>query len=225
MRPILVLLAISLCLPVQARAQQAGGQTPEVVLEPPAPDQGYAFTLGLHLLGARVIDDGDALPGLLSGGSLVLRQSQSITRFMDLGVSLEFGVSKGKSERTGSLFLFSLDWTLRPVSPLSVRLGTGLGLHQVTAPTNSENDAAAFGAAFSLSVGYALYPFYDRGESGSWAFTPVLQFKTLEPFGEDAVFFGGLGIEVTYWAGLPDNQLDLSLEEAFSHTSSPDPSK
>ena len=198
-----------------ALAQAPQEPTAQVQLEPPGPDQGYYTSLGLNFGVFHVIDDNDPLPNL-NGQTLAFRLGQSVNSWMSLGILLEAGGMTGEAEREGSIFLFGIDWGLRLYRPLFLQLSAAIGVNQVSEPVDSDNDAAAFGAVGTIALGYAFHPFYDEGETGSWELSPIVQFKTLQPFGEDAVFFGGLGVEIRYWAGLPKNQLDLDLEDAFS---------
>lgn len=217
---VLSLLLIALALGLAAGGASAQGAPSEgessaVELEAPRADQGYFLTLGLHGTGGIVFDDDDRLP-IMKGSSFALRTGQSVNTWMDLGLAFEYGSLQGPDEREGYWFTFGLDWTVNLYRPLFLRLGAGLAVADVSAPVNSDNSAGAFGTNGALTLGYAFFPFHDDGESGGWALSPVLRLVSIQPFAESAAYIAGLGIELTYWSGFPDRQLDLDLNEVYA---------
>lgn len=183
------------------------------ILERPAPDQGYYFIAGLHGALVHVVDDGRAISSL-PGYSLTFRIGQSITSYFDLGFRLDVATIAA-SDRDGFMTDFGLDATLRPSGRWLFRLGGGMGGGKLSAAPDSDDKASNFGAVLAFEAGYQLFPFYSRGESGGVGFTPLLRMTSVQPGTDDAHYWLMLGIDVTWWTGLPKNQLDLTLEEAF----------
>ena len=193
--------------------QQDRGTESPAVLERPHPDQGYYFTAGLHLANVNVLDGGDWVSGL-SGYAMSFRIGQSLRRFFDLGFRVDDG-SVIPGDRSGIMGSFGLDATLRPSGPWLFRLGGGMGGADLSSAPDSDDDAGTFGAIAALEVGYNLHPFYDQGDSGSFTLTPILRMTSVQPFTDDSAYWAMIGIELTWWTGLPKHQLDLTLEEAF----------
>jgi hypothetical protein len=194
-----------------ARAQDS--DLPPALLERPAAAQGYYFSLGLSGGAVTVEDDGETLSPL-GGYAGSLHIGQEILRWTDLGIVLELG-SVSSDQRTGSLFSFGIEWTLRPVGDAFVRLGCGIGVNGLSAAKNSDNDADAFGGVAAITLGYAWFPFREARDSGGFSISPVLRVVAVQPLAEDAAYWTTAGFEVSFWTGLPKRQLDLPLEDAF----------
>ena len=187
----------------------------DVLLERPAPDQGYYFGVAVEGMFAKIIDDGDTVP-TLGGWSLALRTGQSINEWLDLGVGFQAGPFSGQDNRAGYLVAFGLECGLRPYDAWLIRAGLGVGGYDVDPPTNSTNGASAYGMATSLAVGYTFHPFASKGDSGGWELVPLLQVRAIEPVEDDTLYSVGIALEVTWWGGLPKHQLELTLDEAFA---------
>ena len=127
---------------------------------------------------------------------------------------LEFG-SVISDQRTGSLASLGIEWTLRPVAKTFVRLGCGIGVNQLSAAKNSDNDADALGGLAAITLGYAWFPFRGMRESGGFSISPVIRVMAVQPFAKDAAYWTTAGFEVAFWTGLPQRQLDLPLEDAY----------
>lgn len=206
------------CLLLLGVATTASAQTDvredaEVALERPTADQGYYLSLGAHVGELAMFEDGDSKPGAL-GYALTLRLGQALTPYFDLGLRFDYG-SLAFDDRGGTFGGVGLDAGLRPHGPWLLRFGVGLAANSLGAPVNSDDDASAFGAVAALELGYSIFPTYESGSSGSWALTPILRLVSIELATSDAAYWVMLGIEITRWTGLPRNQLDLTLEQAF----------
>lgn len=207
---IVLLLAFAWPAPAQT------GDLPPALLEPPAAAQGYYVSLGLQGGILTAEDQGDTLTPL-GGFAAALHIGQEIRSWMDLGIVLEFG-SVISDQRTGSLASLGIEWTLRPVAKTFVRLGCGIGVNQLSAAMNSDNDADAFGGVAAITLGYAWFPFRRLRESGGFAISPVMRVMAVQPLAKDAAYWTTVGFEVAFWTGLPQRQLDLPLEDAFPAT-------
>jgi hypothetical protein len=196
-----------------ARPAHAQDNLPRALLEPPAAAQGYYFSLGVHGGMLTVVDDGDSL-NPLGGYAGSLHIGQEVLRWMDLGIVLELG-SVISNQRTGSLFSFGIEWTLRPVAEVFVRLGGGLGVNALSAAKSSDDDADTFGGIAAITLGYAWFPFREARESGGFSISPVIRVIAVQPLAQDAAYWTTAGFEVAFWTGLPQRQLDLPLEDAF----------
>lgn len=214
MRRVMALCAALLCAPALVQAQEEAAEEKEVILERPGPDQGYYLTAGLNFATSNVVDEGDSLPTLLGWG-LTIHVGQSVVSWMDLGLVIDIVRTSGDLERSSSLNGLGFEWSIRPYEPLIFRLGASFGIANTTAPTNSDNDGFAFGALVGVTAGYSFFPTHDPGETGSFAITPTVSFKGVQPFSSDSAYVTMVGVEFTWWSGLPNRMLDLSLEEAF----------
>jgi hypothetical protein len=202
---------VLLALAWPAHAQS--GDLPPALLEPPAAAQGYYLSLGLHGGILATKDQGNTLTPL-GGHAGALHIGQEVRPWMDLGIVLEFG-SVVSEQRTGWLASFGMEWTLRPVAETFVRLGGGIGINQLSAAKNSDNDADASGAVAAVTLGYAWFPFRGLRDSGGFSISPVIRVMAVQPSAKDAAYWTTAGFEVAFWTGLPQRQLDLPLQDAF----------
>jgi hypothetical protein len=77
----------------------------------------------------------------------------------------------------------------------------------------NEELRGAFGAEYTLAVSYDLFP-YKKQLSGGLGLAPVIQLRFLP--GDNATSLAMLaGLNVSWWTGLPRNQLDLPPGEGF----------
>jgi hypothetical protein len=205
--------ATVLLLAVAGPTPARGGDLPPALLEPPAAAQGYYLSLGLQGGLLTVTDDGNTSKPL-GGFAGALHVGQEVLRWMDLGIVLELGAVIS-DQRTGTLGSLGVEWTVRPAERTFVRLGGGIGVSQLSAPRNSDNDAEAFGAVAAITVGHSWFPFREARQSGGLSISPVIRLMAVQPFAEDAAYWTTAGFEVGFWTGLPKRQLDLPLEDAF----------
>ena len=70
-----------------------------------------------------------------------------------------------------------------------------------------------YGAAYSVGLSYDWF-FTCRRQTGGWAVTPVAQLRGI-PGGSISAWSGFFGVEISYWSGLPKNQLELSADAAY----------
>jgi hypothetical protein len=213
MRSLPALGAFLLLLASAWPAHAQDGELPPALLEPPAAAQGYYFSLGLHGGALTVVDEGDTLKAL-GGFAGALHIGQEVLRWMDLGIVLEGGPVVS-NRRSGSLYSLGIEWTLRPVAGLFVRLGCGIGANQLSAAKNSDNRASTFGGVAAITLGYAWFPFRKEHESGGFSISPVIRLMAVQPFAEDAALWTTAGFELAFWTGLPKHKLDMRLEDAF----------
>jgi hypothetical protein len=206
-------ICLAVCGLASAAPLRAEPEQQRPLLEAPRHDQGYYYALGVHGGMANVRDDG-AFIDPLGGFSAALHLGQSVNTWTDLGLALELGFVPA-GERTGSMYSFGIDWTLRPLGDAFARLSTAIGVSRVSAAADSDDTASAFGSVLGVTLGYAWFPWAAPRQSGGFAVTPVLRISTVQPFTDDAAFWTMVGFEITRWTGLPREQLDLSLDEAF----------
>lgn len=181
---------------------------------PPAPRQGYYISGGVSMTLVAIQNDDEWYPRWFGSG-FELRFGQYVTSWMDLGLAFSGGAAKGKA-RSGAGGGLSVEAQFHPVEPWSIR--TGAGLNVVTLEDSRDPDGETMGIAgdfYTLGLGYDFYPFYNIGDgSGSLAITPVVLLK-VQPGNESAMMMGWFGVELTWWTGLPKNQLELPLDTAF----------
>jgi hypothetical protein len=186
-----------------------------VVLVPPRPRQGYYISGGVY----GVLDANwdrqrwyKGWPGAAGG----VRLGQNLYEWLSVGIGVDFGWATG-TKRQATFGGLSLEGRLHPVADLGVRAAVGFGVLSATELQAEASDAARGGVGdyYTLGVSYDFFPFGDANSSGGVAFTPVVQVRVL-PRNEFNAMLAWVGIEVTWWLGLPSNQLELGLEDAFS---------
>ena len=185
-------------------------------LEAPSPRQGYYASLSLHGAGLFVWNRGDA-EGVRTGSALGLRLGQMLTSRFGLGILLfETSGSANKKDTTGFSGFAVLEAQLRIWDTLALSAGSGLGVVQITRKNPDDPDDksdGSYGAYTTLGLTYDFFP-YRKPLSGGLAISPALRFRFLP--GSPLDVLGILvGVEFTWWTGLPKNQLDLPPDRAF----------
>jgi hypothetical protein len=201
----LVLIAAS-----PARAGDDGS-----LLEKPRPRQGYYFSLG----GFGALSGHDARhlgwlgPWPAVGGQL--RTGQAILPWLDIG--LDIGVTPSFDKQyLAMLYRLAIEAQFRPIEPLFIRIYGGFGATDVSRRIQGiEKIIGRVGGTYGAAVGWELYPGHDPRRSGGFAVAPYLWFEA-SPDPGFATLMGGVGIEITWWTGLPKNELVLPDDEAFS---------
>jgi hypothetical protein len=142
-----------------------------------------------------------------------IRLGQLITRRFGLGLQIDTGSSKSKHVQS-TLFNLGLElhWELLP--NLVTHGGIGLGVSSVK--DDRDPDAGlrgAFGTAYALGLSYDWFPNKARA-SGGWAISPRVMARFI-PGGDINAVAMLAGLELSYWTGLPRNQLELSDADAY----------
>jgi hypothetical protein len=201
-------------------ALPAGAQTPSAPSAPSAPSllelprrrQGYYLAFGLAGLGTQTWDHGESL-GVWPGRAFRSRMGQLLTRRFGLGLQIDSGVAaKGDNRATLVGVSLAAQWEL--FNNFALHAGTGLGV--VSLSNVKEPDAelrGGYGAGYFLGATYDWFPSAGR-RSGGWATAPFIQARLI-PTENVKALVTTFGIEVTYWTGLPDNQLQLPESEAY----------
>jgi hypothetical protein len=188
-------------------AQPAAAQ----VLEAPRARQGYYLSLGYHLALDKNWEDTRDW-GVWRGADLTLRAGQLLTRRFGLGLQIHSGSTKGEGQ-TASLFGLGVEAQFELVRQLTLRGGAGLDVVSIaTAAGGDDKLRGTVGSGYFLGLSYDW--FFTRRLTGGWAVTPVVQTRFV-PGTTTTAFIGTIGVEITYWTGLPRNQLDLPPSEAF----------
>jgi opacity protein-like surface antigen len=200
MTPLLA-AAIGVCLlSSTARAQE---------LSEPRQRQGYYVAGGLHAALAYNRDDGDGL-GPWTGYGTTIRVGQLLTPRLGLGMQIDVSGASGDGQ-TSSLVGLGLGGQVEIARNLALHAGIGFGVISLDDPEEDEVQGG-YGAAYSLALTYDWFPGNRR--SGGWAITPGLRLRAVPSDTVDA-FAVLAGVEVSYWTGLPKNQLALPDSEAY----------
>src|SRR5207344_1074908 len=131
-----------------------------------------------------------------------------------LGIAIESAATKGGGQRaTASALAVEAGYAL--VGNFALRGGAGVGFLQLKNP-NDPTESATRGAAGSW---FALGASYDQfiGQkrlTGGLAVTPVVEVRYL-PGGDTQGVVMFVGFDLSYWTGLPLNQLNLPPSEAW----------
>lgn len=183
----------------------------DALLEPPRPRQGYYVAFGPALTLGHIRETGDSL-GTFVGSNFSLRLGQLLTRRLGLGLAIDFGSAKD-SPQAATLFALGVAGQAEVACDLALHAGIGLGV--ATLDDLRDDDEVlrgAYGAAFTAGLTYDWFPWADG--SGGWALTPGLWLRAIP--GEDVDSFLALvSLEVSWWKGLPKDQLDLPPDQAY----------
>lgn len=182
-------------------------------LEEPRDHQGYYIALGGYGDAVFVNEDKNGWRDPWLGGSGDLRLGEAIFDWFDLGIGIGVGstVEEGYRAIIGHL---SLETQFRPLEPLFVRLGIGMGFADVSRTEKGlEEVIGRFGADFTVAIGYDFFP-GKEGQSGGFAISPVVGFRA-GPANLTSTYAVFVGIEISFWTGLSKDQLNLPMEEAY----------
>lgn len=194
-----------------------GNSLPAVAqdLSVPDPRQGYFIGAGaLAGIGGIYTDDTGWVAPM--GGPLgAVHVGQGLNDALSIGIHVGAGVlySAGRKSVVGNISL-ELKWSF--YRDFFVRPSIGFGFVDVRrTDLDQKKILADVGASYHVAAGYDFFPFHDEGESGGIGITPVAWINASN--GTHLVTLaGGIGIEITFHAGLPKNQLKLSDEKAFT---------
>ncbi len=203
----LLALAGSALLAMVARPAQAQE------LEEPRRRQGYYLSFGLYGAATQAIEKGNSL-GPWVGYGQALRAGQLITRRFSMGIAIESAATRGDGQR-GTATALALEAGFAVRGNLALRGGAGVGFLQLKNP-NDPTESATRGAAgswFALGAGYDLFVGQKR-LTGGLALTPVVEARYL-PGSDTKGIIMFVGVDLSYWTGLPLNQLSLPPSEAW----------
>lgn len=202
------LLTISLVLAGVASSGLAGAQE----LQKPRPRQGYFVTFGVLGAVEHNREDGEGL-GVWGGYANSLRLGQMITPRLGAALSIDVGAAEGDGQAS-TIVGAGLEGQYEVADNLALRAGVGLGVIALDDLTQDDEPLrGVYGAAYTVGVSYDWF-FTCRRFTGGWAVTPVAEARVI-PGSDISAFAAFVGVELSYWSGLPKNQLELSVEEAF----------
>ncbi|HXI60743.1 MAG TPA: hypothetical protein VNO55_32000 [Polyangia bacterium] len=190
-----------------------GGRAVAQQLEPPGPRQGYYLSLGVYGAATAAHEKG-AWVGPWVGGGGAVRVGELITRRFGLGLTIEGSATRGDGQKASVLAL-GAEASFAVVGNLALRGGLGIasmGLHDPRDPFESSTRGVT-GARFAAGVSYDWFVKKKR-LSGGYAITPSVQLRYV-PGGDTYGFYTLIGVELTYWTGLPPRQLALPASEAW----------
>jgi hypothetical protein len=183
----------------------------EDLLETPRERQGYFVGFGGGFATSYAHEGGRDY-GPISGTSFNLAFGQLVTERLGLGVIFDFGGGTGDGQEMGT-FALSVDGQASLVDNLALHASIGLGVTTLVAPDDDDDETRGiYGATYALALSYDW--FFTSRRSGGWSLTPSLAFRVL-PTGDDNVYGGFLGVQISWWSGLPKNQLELDVKDAF----------
>jgi hypothetical protein len=201
-----LLVAVLGAAPRPARAQALD-------LEPPRHRQGYYLSFGVYGAATQAVERGDSV-GPWFGYATALRAGQLVTRRFSLGFGIETASTRGSGQR-GSLTALALEAGFAVVGNLALRGGVGVGFLNLKNP-NDPTESGLRGAGGSyLALGVSYDQFIGQKRlTGGLALTPVVEARVI-PGNDTTGILMFVGVDLSYWTGLPVNQLDLPPEEAW----------
>lgn len=205
-------VALAILLSGGFLARPANAQTTAVVLEPPRHRQGYYIAGGLNAALSGIWEDGRAL-GAWPGSGFSLRLGQLLTRRLGLGLHIE-SIGTTRSPEVASVIGLGVEGQVELLHNLALRGTFGLGVVSLSNKNEPGADLrGTYGAGWALALAYDWFP-SKRRLTGGFALTPVAGARVVTGEGASAIV-GILGVELTWWTGLPRNQLELPPSEAF----------
>jgi hypothetical protein len=215
MRHLLVVAWVSTPAAIAAQPAEASQDETDATLAAPAARQGYYLTAAAYCVATANRADMEWLP-VWPGWGTTIRLGQELDDRFGIALSLQLGMATGK-KREATSFGVGVEGQVTLVDRLLLRAGAGLGGTGVSLRGGGEDERdinGRLGERYSIGASYAFFPLYESG-SGGIAVNPTAQI-TLGPDSDFTSLALWLGVEVGWWLGLPNNQLALSIDEAFS---------
>lgn len=190
--------------PAAAQAEEAA------LLEPPRHRQGYYATFGARGAVAFVHEDGDTY-GPLAGTAYTLGVGQLLTQHLGLGLAIDFGGASG-DRQDASFGGLALTGQLQLPHDLTLHAAAGLGILVISSPDDLPDESrGAYGASYGLGLSWDW--FFTNRRSGGWSLTPSLELRVLPS--DLQSYTALLGVAISWWSGLPKNQLELAPNEGY----------
>jgi hypothetical protein len=210
---VLTPLLVVLLLAGAASAQQG-----EVDLEKPEPSQGHYIALGIGEVRAQAYDESRGLRKPTHGSAFELRLGQSVTSWADLGIAFWVGKTDGDDEHKLTFGGVRVQGQVYPTQRLFLRGGFGPFGASGTDPLDPDYSRGTYGVACDVGAGLNIF-LSDEHESGGWVLTPTLMNHIGHNAGIEQQTFTThmmtVGLQLSWWSGLPRDQLDLSIDRAY----------
>ncbi len=198
----------------------AGSAHADELLRLPAARQGYFLGGGLRTGVTAADNENVGGFGSLTHVGGLFRFGQMTYDWLGFGLAIGGG-TEGNDDWTvgyGGLLLeaqwvpFDIDLALR----VSAGVGGG-GVSRVRVEDERANDPSfMFGSMYALGLSWDWFPFHDRQKPNSGGFAVTFFAEGRYFPGGDVTLGGGfVGIETTWWSGLPKKKLLLPVEEAY----------
>jgi hypothetical protein len=196
---------------------QTGAEAPpRAELELPKTNQGHFIALGLQGVGAMAWDATRGTRSPTAGAGFSVRLGESVTSWLDLGLAFAWASTAGPPEQRFSFGRLGLQSQWYPHPDIFVPLGFGATSATGPDPEDLAMVRSRYGAVFWTGVG-ANIPLSSRTKSGGWIFTPVITWE-LAPEAQFTSSALWLGLELSWWSGLPASKLHLPASEAYKPT-------
>lgn len=182
-------------------------------LEPPRARQGYYFSGGTVAAVASIRAEEYRAGPILHGVGLEV--GQLLTNRLGLGLGFDYGSGWANAEFVTVGTLSAMGQVVLGFD-VAVHAGVGLGVLSITGPevgleTQKEAERGSYTTAYSLGVTHDWF-FIDRS-TGGWAITPSVWIRAMPA--STTAYVGYLGVAVTWWSGLPTNQLALEAGQGY----------
>lgn len=212
---VLTSLLMALLWPRGVSAQQG-----EEDLERPEPSQGHYVALGIEAVRMQAFDETRGLRKPTYGSAFQLL-GQSVTSWADLGIAFWGGATSGdKVDRLGFGGV-RVQGQVYPTQRWFLRGGFGPFGASGTDPDDPDYARGTYGVSYEIGAGLNIF-LSDENQSGGWVLTPTLMNHIgHNPGIQDeaqkfTTYMMALGLELSWWSGLPHDQLDLSIEKAYT---------
>lgn len=195
---------------VAAVALSTATANAEDLLEKPRDRQGYYLALGLRSTVLYSQEDGDGL-GPWNGFTTRIALGQLFTERFGAGLTIDFGGASGDGQ-TASMFGLGMAGQAELFENFAAHASVGFGVVSLDDPDEDEGTRGAVGAMYTLGISYDWFPW--SGGTGGFSLTPSLELRAVPSNDVDA-YIALIGLNFSYWTGLPRNQLELPPDKAF----------
>lgn len=188
----------------------ARGASADGLLQKPRPRQGYYIALGGQGTMIYASENGDGV-GPMPGFAVTLRLGQMITPRLGLGIAMDGG-SASSGDDSATLAGLALAGQIEVARNVALHAAVGLGVVTLSGPDDRDGESRGVAGA-GYTVGLTWDWFTGHRQSGGLALTPGVRLRVVP--GDTDAFAALVGVELTWWTGLPENQLDLDAASAF----------
>jgi hypothetical protein len=147
------------------------------------------------------------------GTSLSVRVGQMLTKRLGLGLTIDYG-STARDPQSAYLVGLALEGQWEIVDNLALRGSAGFVLVRLFDDSDPHEELRGnYGGGYSLGLSYDL--FVHKAEvSGGLALQPIFLVR-YAPGDTISLVTMTLGLELMWWSGLPNNQLEFAPGEGY----------
>jgi hypothetical protein len=147
------------------------------------------------------------------GFGFSLRWGEAVTSWLDLGLAAAMASTTGEPEHAYTFGRFGPLTQLYVSHRWFIQAGFGVSAASGADPEDLAAKRRRYGEVYVTGLGTHLY-LTSAARSGGWLLSPVLSYE-IGPDRHLTTTALWLGLEVSWWSGLPRSQLELPIEQAY----------